>query len=789
MPTSRADLEPLVSHLPAALATKRVDAALSDAAAFAEVLRLVPVEGSRRAALRKVFPDRAGVGNLLTRLKRFEEEGAVGLLNTWVPPAPKKVLTPEAEDAIRLLVKLDPQISAKELQAELAKLDCRASQTVIKRFRVAQGISRGPGGRSRQRQGAATSPARAKATTAAEPVPLAGSFFLLAAEAELGAVKALSEDLGKYLADLPEPLDDPIDDRAHRDDRGRFLSDYNEASERASPEVGAKFEGAARRRGEKDLREMRVAKSTPKARYRKDLALTLLPVCVETARWSSLQHWQGAHLGDLVGIAYQPATLDKHARELKLAAAGGAARDGVASFWMEREPRQDGAAIVYVDGSTKPLWTRTYTRSTKVSSTGRVMPATTTLMLNSGAGTPLVFREYSGGASLSQEVTGLLREVDEATGGGQVRRVVVLDREGHAVALYKELASKRWDFITPLRNQVTGPKARFEQVGAWLPYHETGDEVCDGFLWLRDSRPGEEDLRVRVVGRRRRHTGKFFWLATLTQAEDFDASAIVDLYFARWPLQELVFRDGKGRVGLDVHHGYGKDKVTNYAVIDEMERLDADAMKTHVACNRAERRVQGLGGDLVTTEDMKVITEEDLDAAKDAARGLGDAATPAEVRAAYEHVEDLRGQQVEYAKECAKLVRALNEEEQSLAALQERKKHLADRIETLERRREIYTVDTELDEIMTAYKLTFLNLATWVMRAYFGTSMQLDTLIRAILTLPGERVLTPTEETVRIYHQPRDPGSMKLVERACTRVNELALRRGKRILRMEVVKR
>ena len=50
---------------------------------------------------------------------------------------------------------------------------------------------------------------------------------------------------------------------------------------------------------------------------------------------------------------------------------------------------------------------------------------------------------------------------------------------------------------------------------------------------------------------------------------------------------------------------------------------------------------------------------------------------------------------------------------------------------------------------------------------YLGLTMEVETLIDAVLTLPGERLTTPTTETVRIYRQPRDPKVMAAVQRAC----------------------
>lgn len=93
----------------------------------------------------------------------------------------------------------------------------------------------------------------------------------------------------------------------------------------------------------------------------------------------------------------------------------------------------------------------------------------------------------------------------------------------------------------------------------------------------------------------------------------------------------------------------------------------------------------------------------------------------------------------------------------------------------------------ELDEIMTAYKPTFLNLSLRLMRDCLGQMMEIDTLISAVLKLPGEQLLTAKEERVRIYRQPRDPGVMEAVGRACATLTAKGLRRDGRWLRFELV--
>ena len=106
---------------------------------------------------------------------------------------------------------------------------------------------------------------------------------------------------------------------------------------------------------------------------------------------------------------------------------------------------------------------------------------------------------------------------------------------------------------------------------------------------------------------------------------------------------------------------------------------------------------------------------------------------------------------------------------------------------TLQERTEIFTVDTELDEIMTAFKLTFMNLAVRLIREHLRDPMELDTLIRSILRLPGELRRREGSDTICIYRQPRDSRAMEAVGRACESLTALQLQRGDRRLDFQIV--
>lgn len=780
MPRTLTDVE---QTLGAEALRVREEAADREAAVFDAVLSRVSSGMSRSAALREALPG-CKLESQIRRLRTYEAGGRDALVSRrYGPPAPLK-MTPEVKGGLRVLAKSDPSAGSEALAARLsAMFDISVQATAVQKALQELGLSR-PRGRRWPRKAVSASEADVPVV---EALVLAGAELLKAVDEDVGAVAALTAAMGGRLDALPAPEGPVQDDRGDRDGLGRFLPTYNQPGTRTEPELGARFNTVASRRAAKDLRAMRVADESAATRHRKNLGLVLLPCVVRSARWSELEHWRGDQLGELVGYAYQPSTLDKYLRELKLAGCAEASREALASSWLSQEGQvvdeTTGAVVVYADASTKPLWTHHWTRATKVSKTGRVQPAVTTVSLHSGAGTPLVYRSYSGHASLRGQIGDFLAEYERHAGEGTVRRVVVMDREAHSVALFKDLAPS-WGFVIPLRGQVVGSSAKFEDVEAWSPYGPGPDEVCNAKLSLNDNRPGEDALVIRVVGRRRHRSGKVAWFATPLPVEEFSANDIIRLYFERWPAQEHVYRDGSGAVGLDVHHGYGKSKVDNVAVIDTQDRLlgQVRRLDAHLAKHRAK---------LAELAEERAPFQRALDSAEAKiwhTRGEFEAALAAgTVPAGHRELrmwEDWLVATHAKVDDCTLQEAKVQKLATVAAATRERK--LAE-VERLSTQRRIFTVDVELDEIMMAFKLTFMNLCHVLMTRYLAVEMEVETLIDAVLTLPGERVTTRDSETIRIYRQPRDVRAMAAVERACAKLTGAGLRRGDRALAFEVV--
>jgi hypothetical protein len=758
---------------------RRVTEALAQSGRIEAILAAVDRGRNRAAAIREVCPGEVA-GTWAERVGKWQRGGWQALVNRRYVKGPEK-LTPQVQGLIHGMLEMDPTLRSEELAEKVEKVSgIRIGASTVRGYLREEELAQPRG--------------RPHGGTRAEAHPLAGAELLLGVDLELGATASLTRDLQAELEKLPEPTGPLRDTSSNRDPHGRFESAYNEGQVKGESAVAPKFRSAEETRRERDGRKMRTANTSFEAFRRKVVSLTMLPAVTDSPHWSALRHWQGDHVGVLAGHAYQPATLEKFAGELKLGGLGEEALESVAAFWADPakigpEP-VEGAVVLYADATTKPIWTHDFSRCAKVSSLGgRVMPATSTLALHAGCGTPLLYHSYSGQVSLPGQIQGLLRRWEELAGEGTARRMIVMDREAHAVWLFKAL-DPRWLYIVPLRTSVTGPTARFEELGEWAPYGESGDRTREGYLWLNDSRKGEKALRVRVVGRKRHRTGKVAWYATNTAQDQFGASAVIDLYFKRWPAQEHVFRDGSGRVGLNVHHGFGRRQVGNVAVLDRMEQLEGQIRKHEAAQAQALSRAAEVAEQHQDHAAAVAAVEARLDEIQQgtdeavAAKGTetrhfrNDYQTS---RVFQTHLPAMRAKAAELTAEhdhLADLAASANQATQTAKAELERRAAQT----------RIFTIDVELDQIMTAFKLTFMNLAIYFMAHYLGgKKVQLDTLIRAVLTLPGERVRTSTTETIRIYRQARDREFMPLVEEACRLLTAKRLTRNKRRLIYHVV--
>jgi hypothetical protein len=204
---------------------------------------------------------------------------------------------------------------------------------------------------------------------------------------------------------------------------------------------------------------------------------------------------------------------------------------------------------------------------------GRVIPCLESILIHTGAGVPLYLKTFAGGASLVTNLLPALHEMEAAIGEGMVGRLTVIDAGGASVAFFKELDREHRRFVTPLTH--VKDLSQVKELTPLVPYRN-GDSVGGGWVYLRDSNDPEAPLyKLRVVVLKRRTKETFAAYGSSATPAEFSNVQLMDAYFGRWPAQELVFRDLNGGVSFKTVHGYGKQRVLNIAVIDEITKLSA----------------------------------------------------------------------------------------------------------------------------------------------------------------------------------------------------------------------
>lgn len=788
------ELHALAVKMPPGVFEKRL------AAAKAQMATIEAVEAARAGGLSTNEALAAcGAGDLhratyLGRMRRFKAKGLAGLVShRHVLPENERKATPEVRQAICLLRELDPHVEVERI-AEVVerRLGVAVSTSVVKRVLADAGLNRPPGGgvhpsalRSRSPQPAAE----------AERLVFAGATLLFAMDEQVGLSREMAEAIDEAAAAIvaAAPEVEPVPEaEGSRDEQGRFTATYNEANVKGDAVLGPAFRSVGQKRREVDLGARRLACEGVATIQRKCQALLALPYLADNGKTVEVDDYRAHHgLAEACGHGYEGETLERFLRDAKYLGLADPLMEFHATFWLRHEPRAKGqgapaAFFVYVDGSTKALWTDKFTRAGKVTSNGRIMPCLDQVLVHTGTGTPIYWQTVSGHASLVTHLPAVLAEVEAKVGNGwEADRIVVMDGEGCAVGLMRRLKDAERDFITILKPSRIPKLSEVRDLGEWAPYRK-GDEIAEGHITLRDSKDGTS-YDVRVVLVRRLRAGQTSCLVTSVDVETLTAAEVADGYYGRWPRQELRFK-AFGAAHFKGVKGYGKELVTNVAVVTELEKLQARRPKL---VKRIERQGEAAKAARKALSQKRLV----LNAAKGRRRRhdervadelLVEQPNPIAV---WNQVEVIKAERDRHATATSGVEEAAATHlaaEQKLAELKASLPKLDARIAEHESRREIHRADTELDRIVTVYKLGFVLLCELVLREWFGgTRMSLATFMRQVLTLPGTRTVEGFQEHVRLACPP-NPDVREMLEAACKHVNALKLRRNGLILRLAV---
>ncbi len=773
-----AALQRVKSRISAESWERRIEQAHTDEAVIQRILEKAARGGSLNEAIAKTLPA-ARRSWAMRRVPAYRARGFEALIDARTPREP--TVSRGCREALQAARAADPRVTTTTALAILQ----------------AQHVTRLPSESTIKREFARVDDRRKyaarKQRVASEVVvdlPFAGGELLLAAEAETGLIAALTTRVTRLAEDAKVAADGqtPAKDIAYRNRRGHFTVGYNRRRKRKSgEEIASYLQPAADKAVGRVPTWPRFVHERPETIDAKLRTLTFGWLVASTKGWAALRAPDAAGLAPLTGFAYMPSTLAKFVSALAISGAGTPLLETVGRCSHEVAQKhfdEPGAmAAIYIDNHAKEVWSSLFTQSGKVSHLNRVMPCITTTYAHTGAGTPLVLSVQSGSAPLAPRLISLVEQAEKLL-GGDIERAVVIDSEGSTFDLLESFTKRRRVLITPLRPaRAPELELRYSRGSYYRPYREH-DELRVASCTLRHKATGRE-LELGALLVRREHRNSDTVLLTNGLALGMEGRDLADIYFRRWPVQENAFKAGSAAVALDQHRGNCGRMVANVAVITEMDKLAARALRDQDRLARLNAGAAALDALAVTTskEDRRAqaalaTRRRRLDEMVKGTQTTG----AVFARTAVEHQLAL----VRAEKTAAKATAARVAVERNQARVAKHEKQIAEgvaRQKHLQAQRTIRTLDVAQDTILTATKLTAMQLMTFAMRIYLSVlPMTPETFVTRMFPIRGRKHIEPTVERIYFYENPRDPGINGALHDACRRLNERRLQREGRLL-------
>lgn len=713
--------------------------------------------------------------------KKYNEFGFDGLIDLRI--GYYRPMSEDIKKTICALRLVDPNIDVESIVSHVKEHhDFKTSPSNVKRILRKNGLNRKPGTQ------------KGNSSAGEQRLEFGGMKLLEAACIETGYVKALAEGVSVHVNALPRPEIAIEPDKSGRDKFGRITAEYNERYRKKEGDIiGPGFASVSEKRKDMDPARLEIADAKEETLERKLLALMGSPL-IGSGSWDGMRISRAdTFLKEMCGYPYMPATLDRFARELKYAGVANTLWEVHARFWFSESLRwgdERRAAVIYADGTSKPIWTQMFSQSTKVSQVGRTMPGLDIVAFHSGYGVPILMLSHSGRAPLVKVLPDAINGVERICESSSVGRIVVIDAEANSIPFLKGLEQGKpgRGWVTRLRNSWLKDKEILE-LSDYKDYRN-GDRIRMGTADFND--PDGDIFQMRVIEIKRRTSEKVTYLGAsmLIDENEWKTKDIADLYFDRWPCQEANFRAVNQAAGFKNVHGYGKQLVDNISVVTELDELKR---KTGNAEERLVRQQSEMDAREDKLQKEKQILEQKIQQQETIKQNINDEVIPGKI--VTPSLQKLVKKQQKIATEIEKKKEKISKCQDQCDKTKTKCNNTQARLdkyqqgqEKLESRKKIFAHDVELDSIFSLLKVGLVLMITYVLKEYFGNAcMDALTFLERLATLPARLRITPDLEIVTFEYNRRDPDMMALLEKYCESINKRGLRtRSKRKLRIQI---
>ena len=248
--------------------------------------------------------------------------------------------------------------------------------------------------------------------------------------------------------------------------------------------------------------------------------------------------------------------------------------------------------------------------------------------------------------------------------------------------------------------------------------------------------------------------------------EILGANEVVKAYFDRWPDQELVFKVMKSVACLNRVAGYGKQKMADTSVLARQHQLSQTIRELRTQLREPITEIEELDAKIA-----RLVPRERALRAKsrvqDGKRIL--AKTDAKELAATSLEIDRLERKKSSIRKAHRQFRRLEKAQREWLRLQGK--------ET------VYAVDVELDQIMTFFRVSLVNLYVHLAELLGISRLSLVSLLANVLLLPGRVAETNAFKHVRLEQNKNDPSTMRRLAEAIKKLNAMDIQTltGKRI--------
>src|SRR3989304_5616978 len=541
---------------------------------------------------------------------------------------------------------------------------------------------------------------------------------------------------------------------------GKFTKDYNQQQDLREN----RFRSIDNKIQEKNFSSMDIFGRSKESISRYNLALLCMPLVTSNGKTSRVNRVKGNDLEFLCGYNYKDASLDRYLRELKYLKVSEQLIIEIAKFWINFWKKESGEeayfVCYYIDGNTKPLWSSNSCYKGKVTMLGRVMNCLENVFIHDGKGHPLYFQTFQGHVDLGKHAlemqTKLIQLLDTSSTHVQVNRILIMDGGGNGVKTLRALSESDEYFITILDDNQTNDR-KFKHIREETRYEYGNASLVDCQIELLDSSEKNYIFECRAVINKW-DNGRKSVLVTDVPRELLNESEITKKYFDRWPMQEKTFREAKSGVNIHRIVGYGK-KIESY------DKMKENHKKICQTITQLKSRLK---------EPLKEIEtiDEQLASIFTLEKSLREKSEIIEGKRVLGDMDSIQLQH--YETQISKCLNKQKMIENEHKGHFDRLKMCLKEEKRIRGKDKVYRIDTELDQIMTCFKMSFVNLCSlFLTKCFYGEKMELLTLFESIFQLDGSASILNGKKTIELVTNPKEPKLMGKLNNSLSILNTM----------------